>query len=217
MCLLQLCVYFLPVHRHMCPEHIHLCHEELPAYDALAGAAFVTGSALGARQHLGQKQQLVQLLEQAGAGLMDGGHDAPPTGGQLPQQLQQVHGTCAVQPCQNVKLTQRAVCHLFGQSADVSCVRIQSLHCDVRSTSGPGIASSLQKGFARQAAGSGEIEGSPPEVGSSSSTIEGLISSSWPMDARLRSPPEMPLRKKPPARRLHSDTAPYPAGKHLCL
>jgi hypothetical protein len=32
-------------------------------------------------------------------------------------------------------------------------------------------------------------------VGSSSSSMEGLISSSWPTDTRLRSPPDTPRRK----------------------
>ena len=36
-------------------------------------------------------------------------------------------------------------------------------------------------------------------VGSSSSTMEGLMSSSCPTDTRLRSPPEMPRRKYDPA------------------
>lgn len=36
------------------------------------------------------------------------------------------------------------------------------------------------------------------EVGSSRSRIEGLIKSSCPIDALLRSPPEIPFRKKPP-------------------
>jgi hypothetical protein len=40
-----------------------------------------------------------------------------------------------------------------------------------------------------------------PEVGSSSSSTLGLISSSWPMLTRLRSPPLMPFLKKPPATR----------------
>ncbi len=40
---------------------------------------------------------------------------------------------------------------------------------------------------------------SSPLVGSSSSRMEGLMMSSWPTEARLRSPPEMPFRKKPPA------------------
>ena len=38
-----------------------------------------------------------------------------------------------------------------------------------------------------------------PEVGSSSRIMEGLISSSCPTDTRLRSPPDIPLWKKPPA------------------
>lgn len=36
------------------------------------------------------------------------------------------------------------------------------------------------------------------EVGSSSSRMDGFISSSCPIDALLRSPPEIPLRKNPP-------------------
>ena len=39
---------------------------------------------------------------------------------------------------------------------------------------------------------------SSPLVGSSSRIRLGLINSSCPILARLRSPPEMPLRKKPP-------------------
>ena len=38
-----------------------------------------------------------------------------------------------------------------------------------------------------------------PDVGSSRRMTEGLISSSCPTDTRLRSPPEIPLWKKPPA------------------
>lgn len=33
--------------------------------------------------------------------------------------------------------------------------------------------------------------------------MEGLMSSSWPTDTLLRSPPEMPLWKKPPAAPQH--------------
>ena len=36
-------------------------------------------------------------------------------------------------------------------------------------------------------------------MGSSSRRTEGLMSSSWPMLTRLRSPPLMPFLKKPPA------------------
>ena len=45
---------------------------------------------------------------------------------------------------------------------------------------------------------------SRPLVGSSSRIRLGLMSSSCPMLARLRSPPEMPLRKKPPGKLLHA-------------
>ena len=46
------------------------------------------------------------------------------------------------------------------------------------------------------------------EVGSSRSRMDGFIRSSCPMEALFRSPPEMPFRKKPPAR------PPYRDGPH---
>ena len=44
-----------------------------------------------------------------------------------------------------------------------------------------------------------------PEVGSSSSSTEGLMSSSWPMLTRFLSPPLMPFLKKPPAPSYHGN------------
>ena len=52
---------------------------------------------------LAEQQQLVQLLVEAAAGLVDGGHNGPGPLRQLPQQLQQVHGCCAVQTLQDMQ------------------------------------------------------------------------------------------------------------------
>ena len=69
------------------------------------------------------------------------------------------------------------------------------------------------------------MTGELTEVGSSSRRMEGLISSSWPMEARLRSPPDIPLRKKPPGLqdkltdeklvRLHMTSMHIPGMGHL--
>ena len=74
--------------------------------------------------------------------------------------------------------------------------------------------SMLQAGSDRQASAAPLVQHSP-EVGSSRRMTEGLISSSCPTDTRLRSPPEIPLWKKPPAGTAMalSETHRYPHNK----
>ena len=54
---------------------------------------------------------------------------------------------------------------------------------------------------------------SKPEVGSSSMIMLGLMSSSWPTDTRLRSPPLTPRRPKPPE--VHTHTHTHTHGRHV--
>lgn len=152
---------------------------------------------------LRQQHELIQLLVQPAAGLVDGGGYGTTTRCKILQaaagsawQQQDRHGSSEDKLDEHYALacTCRMAFNMHSGLMQLLRNRLVPMHgrcCDKEACSDQLTCRSVSRCIA--------VVLSSPLVGSSSRMIAGLMSSSLPMDTRLRSPPLIPLRKKPPA------------------
>jgi len=124
---------------------------------------------------------------------VDGGDDGPPADRQLPQGRQQVHRRRGIQAAAGSSAKLESCSDTFtkwNRNRELLQLR-QPINNSECVCDGSQLVEHIHS----------MVQWPPPVgahlVGSSSSSSDGLMSSSWPTEVRLRSPPEMPLRKNP--------------------